>query len=78
MKMTIHSVILPLNRLVGGGTGTLQLFSMYDQYLRRLLLCIPANNDVAAALAKVKNRNIPGSSGILPEMVKMGMNNSEF
>ena len=43
------------------------------------IAAIPSNNDVAAAaLAKVKNRKAPGSSGILPEMVKMGMNNGEF
>ena len=39
---------------------------------------IPSSNEVAAALAKVKNRKAPGTSGILPKMVKMGMNNSEF
>ena len=39
---------------------------------------IPSNHDVAAALAKVKNREAPGNSGILPEMVTMGINNEEF
>ncbi|XP_065886632.1 uncharacterized protein [Dysidea avara] len=42
------------------------------------IAAIPSNNDVTAALAKVRNRKAPGSSGILPEMVKMGMNNDEF
>ena len=42
------------------------------------IAAIPSNNDVAVALAKVRNRKAPGSLGILPEMVKMGMNNGEF
>ena len=42
------------------------------------IAAIPSKNDVAAALAKVRNRKAPGSSGILPEMVKMGMDNGEF
>ena len=43
-----------------------------------MIAAIPTNNDVAAALTKVKNRKTPRSSGILPEMVKMGINNGEF
>jgi len=43
-----------------------------------MIAAIPTNNDVAAAPARVKNRKAPRSSGILPEMVKMCMNNVEF
>ena len=44
-----------------------------------MVAAFPTNNDVAAAaLAKVKNRKAPGSAVILPEMVKMGMNNTEL
>ena len=42
------------------------------------IAAIPSNKEVAAALAKVKNGKAPGSSGILPEMIKVGINNGEF
>ena len=69
-------------------TSVLNICSQFDHHGLDLVeqgpvfektAAIPSNNDVAAAvLAKVKNGKAPGSSGILPEMVKMGINNGEF
>ena len=68
-------------------TSVLNICSQFDHHELDLveqrpviekIAAIPSNNDVAAALAKVKNRKAPGSSGILPKMVKMGINNGEL
>ena len=42
------------------------------------IAAVPSALDIAATLAKVKNRKAPGSSGILLEMVKAGTDNFEF
>ena len=42
------------------------------------IAAVPSALDVAAALAKVKNRKAPDSSRIVPEMVKAGTDNFEL
>ena len=42
------------------------------------IAAVPSSHDVAVALVRVKNRKAPGSSGILPEMVKVGIDNLEL